>query len=98
MVNINTKESHGYALLIYLQSKKLITNTAMTGSAISDLLKRACKIYFQLNEKNYMYSDEKKGCLYFKCTEQLHKGLQKVYCVYTYKFHLCMQYINIFLY
>ena len=79
-VNINTKESHGYALFIYLQNKRLIDATDMTiiSSTISNLLERTCEIYFQLKEKNYMYSDERKGCLYFNCTEQLHKGLEKV--------------------
>ena len=96
-VNINTKESHGYALLIYLRSIKLLDTAemTMTSSTISDLLERACKIYFQLNEKNYMCSDEAKGCVYFKCTEQLHKGLEKVCCCILYsvlycKVHLCV--------
>ena len=88
MVNINTKESHGYALLMYLPSKRLldVAETTITSSTISNLLERACKIYFQLKEKNYMYSDEAKGCVYFKCTEQLHKGLEKVCCTYTANF------------
>ena len=86
-MNINTKlESHGYALLIYLPSKRLLdmAETTITSSTISDLLERACKIYFQLKEKNYMHSDEAKGSVYFKCTEQLHKGLEKVCCIYVY--------------
>ena len=82
IVNMNTKESHGYALLIYLQSKKLIDTTEMmmTSSTISNLLGRSCKIYFQLYEKSYMHSDEAKGSVYFKWTEELHKGLEKVCC------------------
>ena len=80
-VNISTKESHGYALLMYLQSKKLIDATEMDIiiSTMSNLLERTCKIYSQLDGKSYIPLDETKRCVHFKCTDQLHKGLEKVY-------------------
>ena len=80
-VKISNKEPHGYALLIHLQSRYLINTSEriMTDSAvISNLLERVCKIYFQLQEKNYVRLDEKKGRIYFNNTEQLHKGLVQV--------------------
>ena len=79
-LKIDTMQSHRYALFMYLQNKKLVDRTEMmmTISNISKLLEKACEIYFQLNGKNYMRSDESKGCICLKCTEQLHKGLEEV--------------------
>ena len=80
-VKVNAKEPHGYSLLIHLQSIRLINTTEMiiTDSAvISDLLERVCEIYFQLQEKTFVQSDETKGRIYFNPTEQLHKGLGQV--------------------
>ena len=81
---MNTKESHRYALLMHLQSKKLIDTTEMimtTSAVTSNLFEIVCKIYFQLKHKSYMHSDIAKGCVYFNCTEQLQNGLEEV-CMY----------------
>ena len=80
-VKISNKEPHGYALLIHLQSRRLINTTEMImrdSGIISTLLERVCEIYFQLQEKNYIHLDETKGRIYFKRSEQLHKGLEQV--------------------
>ena len=80
-VNISTMESHGYALLIHLQSRIKINTTEMTltgSTMISDLFVGVCKVYFLLKQKNYMHSDKAKGCVYFNCNEQLQKGLKEV--------------------
>ena len=78
-VNINTKELHGYALLIYLQSKASIATTemTMTSSTITDLLEKVLGIYFHFDGKSYMFS-HKDGCVYLHCIEELLKGLEEV--------------------
>ena len=80
-VKVNVKEPHGYALLIHLQSRRLINTTEMiiTDSAVlSDLLERVCEIYFQLQGKIFVHSDETKGRIYFNPAGQLRKGLEQV--------------------
>lgn len=78
-VNINTKELHGHALFIYLQSKSSIATTEMimTSSTITNLLEKVLGIYFHLDGKKYMFP-HKDGFVYLHCTDELLKGLEEV--------------------
>ena len=95
-VKVNTKEPHGHALLIHLQNRRLINTTEMiiTDSAvISELLERVCEIFFKLQEKNFVRSDETKARIYFNPTEQLRKGLEQVRkCAIVFIFHIATVY------
>ena len=78
-VNINTKELHGYALLIYLQSKASLVTTemTMTSSTITDLCDKVLGMYFYLDGRSYMFP-HKDGSVYSYCTDELLKGLEEV--------------------
>ena len=78
-VNINTKELHGYALLIYLQSKASLATTemTMTSSTITDLFDKVFRIYFHFDKKFYMFP-HKVGHVYLHCVDELLKGLEEV--------------------
>lgn len=78
---VNTKEPYGDALFIYLRNRRLINTTEMIiadSVVISNLFERVCEIYFQIEGKDFVRSDETKGRIYFNPTEQLHKGLEQV--------------------
>ena len=72
---ISTKESHRYALMLFLETVRL----NMSGFNISKTFETICKIYLHLKQKKYVhYADHPKRFTYFSCTDQLNKGLQQV--------------------
>ena len=78
-VNINTKELHGCALLIYLQSKVSLATTemTMTSSTITDLCDKVLGMYFHFGKKIYMFPHQV-GYVYLHFDDELLKGLEEV--------------------
>jgi len=75
---IHTKDSHGYALVIFL--KKI--NLDISGFDISRTYETVRSVYLQLKHKEYLFYHDVKRVAQFCCTDQLDKGLQQVYKMY----------------
>ena len=76
-VGLNTKDSYGYALIIFLKAIDL----SILGFDILETLKTVQIIYFQLRRKRYSLYNDSKKVTHFSSTDHLDKGLQQV-CMY----------------
>ena len=76
ITGIDTKESHGYALVIFLRTIHL----NISGFDITRGYENACKMYFHLKQKKYLSYAAHNRYTNFCCIEQLNRGLNKVLC------------------
>ena len=77
ITGIDTKDSHGYALIIFLKT----VHFKMSGFDITRAFESACKIYFHLKQKKYLHYTANNKYTNFNCTDQLNRGLSQVLCV-----------------
>ena len=69
VTGIDTKQSHGFALRVFLQMVNVIFNISETVDTVS-------KVYFQMRQKMYLYCDDPRRYTSFFCINQLDEGLQ----------------------
>ena len=79
VTGIDTKESHGYALVIFLKTVHL----NISGFDIARAFKNVCTIYYHLKQRKYLHYTNPSSYTNFNCTNQLDKGLSQVLCVYV---------------
>ena len=84
VTGIGTKDSHGYALIVFLR----MVNLNLSGFDISRTLHTVCNVYFQLKQKRYLFYTDHRRFTVFCCTDHLDKGLQQV------RFTICDQICN----
>ena len=77
---ISTKESHGYALLIFLK----MVNFNMSGFDTARAFEDVINVYFHMRQKKYVHYTVPSRHTNFCCINQLNKGLHKV-CTYIYE-------------
>lgn len=75
ITGISTKESHGYALVMFLRKVPL----QISVFDISRTTETVCNVYFQLRQKKYLYYTAPSRQTQFCCTDQLDRGLHKVF-------------------
>ena len=74
LTGIDTKDSHGYALIIFLKT----VNLKISGFNITRAFESACKIYFHLKQKKYLHYSAPSRYTNFGCSYQLNRGLIQV--------------------
>ena len=79
VTGIDTKESHGYALMIFLKT----VHMDISGFDITRAFENVRKIYLHLKQKKYLHYTAPTRYTNFYCTEQLNRGLCQVLCVYV---------------
>ena len=72
---INTKDSHGYALNIFLKQS---IDLSIQGFEVAKSTEIVTRIYLQLKNKKYFPSIDTQKLTQFCCNDQLDKGLQQV--------------------
>jgi len=76
ITGIHTKDSHGYALIIFLQ----IIDLDISMFDISKTYETVNAVYSHLRQKRYLLFNDAEKFTKFCCTDHLDKGLQQV-CV-----------------
>ena len=74
---IGTKESHGFALRVFLET----VHWKMSGFDIARAFDNVCNLYFQLKQKKYLPYTTHNRYAPFNCTDHLNRGLSQVLCV-----------------
>ena len=72
---VNTKDSYGNALIIYLESVDL----SLQSFDILQTLNTVYNIYCQLRHKKFLLMNDPKRSTSFCCTDQLDRSLNKVH-------------------
>ena len=80
VTGIGTKDSHGYALIIFLHT----VHMNMSGFDITRAFENVCNLYFHLKQKKYLHYTAHSRSTNFHCTDQLNRGLNQVLCNKSY--------------
>ena len=74
---IGTKESHAYALIIFLKT----VNLSISGFDITRAFEKFSEVYYHLKQKKYLFYNAPSRQTTLYCTDQLDRGLHQVLCV-----------------
>lgn len=72
---IGTKESHGYALIIFLK----MVNFSMSGFDTARAFEDVLNVYFHMRQKKYVHYTVPSRQADFCCVHQLNRGLHQVH-------------------
>ena len=80
---INTRESHGYSLVVFLKTvcSNILEFDVSRAFDISRIIDTVCNLYFHLKQKKYLHYAAPSRYIQFSCTDELNGGLHQV-CTY----------------
>ena len=74
---IGTKESHAYALMVFLKT----VNLNISGFDVKRAFENVCRVYYHMKHKKYLLYNAPSRQTTSNCTDQLDRGIYQVICV-----------------